>query len=157
MRRNSSADLTKISQWTALLGLLLLSTGCLSPVQNEIPLLAGGLSAKASGPNDTKLVIFNTSNGVLYGLDGSGRINVWVNNRGVAMVKIGHYAQVIVPRGPCHVSLTHRDMAKFNSEHDFTLTGPEAFLEIRATPISNAAELLLVPPGNLEQDFTPVR
>ncbi|MGA2787746.1 MAG: hypothetical protein ABSF60_09480 [Verrucomicrobiota bacterium] len=78
----------RILQLAALLLLPLLLAGCLTPVKNEIPLVQGGLSVKASNTNETMLVIFNDSNYLMYGLDGSGRINVKLNGKGVAQIHI---------------------------------------------------------------------
>src|SRR5438132_12376195 len=67
-------------------------TGCLTPVKNEVPLAGGDLSVYATKTNETKLVIFNDSNSLLYGLDGSGRINVSLDGKGVAQLNIGRFA-----------------------------------------------------------------
>src|SRR5258705_5987192 len=123
-------------QLTTVLLFSLLLTGCLSPVKNEIPLVQGGLSVKPTSTNDTKLVIFNISNSFLYKIDGSGRINVKLNGQGVAQLKIGHYAQVIVPKGRYKIELTHRDMADITSDHNIEFRDSESFVEIYSNPLS---------------------
>ncbi|MDB6124831.1 MAG: hypothetical protein JWQ71_3824 [Pedosphaera sp.] len=145
-------------QLSALLILSLLLTGCssLSPVKNEIPLVKGGLDIKPTNTNDTKLVIFNDSSVVGFGIDGTGRINVKLNDKGVAQLNIGRYTQVIVPKGKYQVDLEHLDMFHFTSQHQIELVKPESFLMIYATPTSNKAELLSTLPQDFEQKYRPV-
>src|SRR6266568_8306392 len=117
MAHRLSTSMKRSLQLAALLLLPLLLTGCLTPVANEIPLAYDDLSVKPGNTNDTRLVIFNDSNFVLYGLDGSGRINVKLNGKGVAQIHVGYYAQAIVPKGTYQVDLMHRDTADFASRH----------------------------------------
>ena len=135
----------------------LLLTGCLAPIKSEIPLAGSSLAVKATNPNDTKLVIFNDSNALLYGLDGSGRINVSLDGKGVAQLNIGRYAQVIVPKGTYQLDLQHLDLARFSSHHQIDLKNSESFLEIRSTQTSNEAELVSRLPDNFERYFKPVK
>ena len=146
----------RILQLAVLLVLPFLLAGCLTPVANEIPLVHGDLSAKASNPNDTKLVIFNDSNFLMYGLDQTGRINVSLNGKGLTQINIGRYAQVIVPKGTCQVYLVHWDTDKFASQHEFDLTNDESFLEIHAKITSNEANLLSELPEDFEKKFKPI-
>jgi hypothetical protein len=147
----------RISQLVLLLVIALLLAGCLTPVQNEIPLAGSDLSVKATGTNDTKLVIFNTSNYLLYGWDGTGRINVKLNGRGVAQLKVGYYAQVIVPKGSYQVDLLHVDREYYSSQHQIELSEPESYLEVRAISFSNEARLVPALPPNFGKKFNPVK
>lgn len=147
----------RISQLALLLAVPLLLAGCLTPVKNEIPLAGPDLSLPATNPNETRLVIFNDSNYLLYGLDGSGRINVKLNGRGLTQLKVGYYVQVIVPRGSCEVGLLHVDQEYYSTTHQIELTGPEAFLEVRVTGFSNEARLVPALPPNFEKKFKPVK
>ena len=130
-------------------------TGCsLSPVKNEIPLVKG-LAAKATNPNETKVVIFNESSMVLHGIDNTGRLNVSMDGKGVGQINIGEYVQVIVPQGKHEVSLEHRDMFMFRSKHDVEFTRPETFLKVRATPVSNEAKVVPELPEQFDVKFRP--
>ncbi len=140
---------------SALLFLLTLLGGCLTPVKNEMPLVRNGLSAKATGPNETKVIIFNSSNWLLFPL--TGRINVKLNEKEIANLNIGQYAEVVMPRGGCQVDLVHWDVANFYSQHIVELKGPESFLEVRATPTANQARIVPELPRNFEKRFKPVR
>ena len=133
------------------------TTGCLTPVKNEISLATGGTMDKPADPNDTRLVIFNDSDFLAFGMDGSGRINVKLNGQGVTQIRIGQYAQVIVPQGKYHVELVHFDTATFSSEHEIELNTPVSFLEIYATPTSNRAFLVSRPPPDFDKKFKLVK
>ena len=147
----------RFSQFVSLLVVLLLFSGCLTPVKNEIPLAGSDLSIKPAGTNETKLVIFNDSNYLLYGLDGSGRINVKLNGKGLTQLKVGYYAQVIVPRGTYEVGLLHVDRDYYSTLHQIELTEPESYLEVRALGFSNEAKLVSALPPNFEKKFKPVK
>jgi hypothetical protein len=141
----------------ALLVFPLLLAGCLTPVKNEIPLAGSDLSVQATSTNDAKLVIFNDSNYLLYGLDGSGRINVKLNGKGVAQLKVGYYVQVIVPKGSYEVGLLHVDREYYTTQHQIELREPETFLEVRVVAFSNEARLVPALPSNFEKKFKPVK
>jgi len=93
----------------------------------------------------------------MFGLDGSGWINVQLNNKGLAQVRIGQYAQAFVPKGHCAINLQHRDLGYFYATYEFDFTNDNSFVEIHATPTSN--EALLVPnlPDNFEWHYKPVK
>jgi len=132
-------------------------TGCLTPVKNELPLIKGNVIDRPANVNDTRLVIFNDSDFLAYGLDGSGRINVKLNGQGVALVKIRQYAQVEVPHGRYEVELEHMDMATFSSQHQIELRDPISFLEIFSVPTSNKAFLVSRPPADFNEKFKPLK
>ena len=140
--------------WSLLLLVLLLPlTGCFTPVKNEIPLVIGDLHRIPDSTNDTKLVIFNTSNPVLYGADGSSRINVKLNGKGLGQLNFGQYAEVIMPKGKCRVDMQHLDMFRFSSVRWLDLNDPESFVEIFATPTSNEAKLCPELPPDFETKY----
>jgi hypothetical protein len=153
----AAPGIKRILQLVILLVIPLLFTGCLTPVKNEVPLAGGDLSVKATSTNDTRLVIFNNSNFLLYGLDGSGRINVKLNGKGLVQLKVGYYAQAIVPKGSYQVELLHVDRDYYSSQHQIELSEPESFLEIRAVSFSNEAGLVSTLPPNFEKKFKPVK
>src|ERR1700750_1679143 len=95
---------------------LLPLTGCFTPVKNEIPLVKGDLHLIPANTNETKLVIFNDSNPVLYGADGSSRINVKLNGKGLGRLNFGQYAEVVIPKGKCEVDWQPLDLVGFPSK-----------------------------------------
>jgi hypothetical protein len=153
----ASKNIRQIIVASFLLILPLFITGCLTPVKNEIPLATGGTTDKPANPNDTRLVIFNDSDFLAFGMDGSGRINVKLNGQGVTQIRIGQYAQVIVPQGKHHIELVHFDTATFSSEHEIELNTPISFLEIYATPTSNRAFLVSRLPTDFDKKFKLVK
>lgn len=131
-------------------------SGCLSPVKNEIPLVSG-LAAKSSSTNETKVLLFNDSNQALYGLDGSGRINVWIDGKGVALINVAQYTQVILPKGRHQLDLKHLDIVPFRSKHSLELFEAQIYVKIYATAAGNEIKVVPVLPLDFEQDFTPVK
>ncbi len=121
-----------------------------------MPLASRADWEKPAGPSETKLTIFNTSGSLAYGLDGSGRINVRLDGRGVGQVGIHRYATLIVPKGKHEVELVHLDMVKLTSHQQIELTEPESYLQIFATASSNKAELVSHLPANFADKFKPV-
>jgi hypothetical protein len=144
-------------QPSSLIVALLFLAGCLTPVKNEMPLAKDDLSTMPADTNHTKLVIFNDSAFMSYGLDGSGRINVTINGKGLGQIKVGRYAQVIVPKGKCQVDLMHRGMSDCFSQYDFEFSGSESFLEIAATPFSNEANCVSALPKDFEKKYMPIK
>ena len=140
----------------ALPALCFLATGCLSPVKNQVPLANNATWEKSTNTNDTKLIIFNTSGSLGYGLDGSGRINVRLNGQGVGQLNVHRYARLIVPKGKYDVELVHLDIAKFTSNHQMELTETESYLQIFATPTSNEAYLVTHLPSDFAQKFKSI-
>lgn len=132
-------------------------TGCFTPVKNEIPLVKGDLQMVPANTNDTKLVIYNDSNPVLYGADGSSRINVKLNGKGLGRLNFGQYAQVIVPKGKCRVDMQHLDLVRFSSQRWLDLNEAESFVEIYATPTSNEAKLVPALPADFEKKYEPIQ
>ncbi len=146
----------RIVELFSMTALSVLFTGCLTPVKNEIPLAGGDLSVRATRTNETKLVVFNDSNSLLYGLDGSGRINVTLDGKGLAQMSIGRYAQVITSVGQHEIDLAHFDIGPFRSHHSIELSAPESFLKIYATPVGNEIDLVPVLPQDFEKKFKPI-
>jgi hypothetical protein len=140
-----------------LLASLLPLTGCFTPVKNEIPLATGNLRSPPDNPNETRLVIYNKSNPVLYGLDGSSRINVKLNGKGVGRLNIGQYAQVIMPKGKCQVDMKHLDLVVFSSQRWVDLNDPVSFVEIYATPTANEAKTVPALPADFEGSYKSIK
>lgn len=132
-----------------LFGTILSGCATLAQVPAELPLASSDLSLKVTDPAQTKLLLFNASDVRMYKLDGSGRINVFLSEKGVAQLDIGQYAQLIVAKGKYTVRLTHVDLVEFTSEHTFDLTEDESILEFCATPLGHKARLR----GELPTDF----
>ena len=126
-------------------------------MKNEIPLVRGDLHLIPANTNDTKLIIYNTANPVLYGADGSSRMNVKLNGKGLGRLNFGQYAVVVIPRGKCQVDMQHLDLVRFSSQRWLDLNDPESFVEIYPTPTSNEAKLVPVLPADFERKFEAIQ
>ncbi len=151
---------SKMNQSLKLIAILILLTsltGCQSPVKDGIHIVVGDLSAKPSAKNETKVVIFNDSSFVLFGMDESREINVKMNGRSITKLGPGRYAQVIVPNGIFQVDLVHWDIKRFSSKQRIEFNGSESFLQIHATTTANEAQLVPQLPPDFERKFQPVK
>ena len=124
---------------TALLFLL----GACSTVapQQEVTLPSQDIGANpADGAH--RLVIFNDSSRLLFGLDHSAKINVFLGGRGVGQVDIGQYIIVDVPAGANAIELVRKDLRSFRSTVNVDISGQTTFLRVHAKPASNGAEVI---------------
>lgn len=109
-------------------------SGCAIPrLASEFPRTDQRLSAPVP-PGYSRVVVFNSSNSVLYGLDHSGRMQVLIDNRALGSLDPGEYAQVFLKPGRHDVALRHRDMMWFETEHPVLIDRPERFLEVACEP-----------------------
>ena len=135
--------------------------GCAAPVvlQPEVPILGPELDAQAAVPGETKVMFFNNSNKLLFGIDNTGKVGVWINGKGVAVLQIGDYVQVSLPRGRQAIELVHVDLGTFRSNHDLTVSEAPLYVEVYATAMSNDMKVFQsLPTGNyLPMPFTPYR
>jgi len=127
------------------------------PPKNEALYSKADLAIKTTDPTQTKLVVFNASNRLLFDTYGSGRINIEIDGKGLIQLNIGQYIQVIVSRGEHHLQLLHKDLFNFRSQHHIDLTGPEAYVKIWATLFSNKVRIVPELPENFASDFEPVQ
>lgn len=131
--------------------------GCMArPVRPEIPHLAEDLASKSSSPDEVRLVVYNGSNKLLFGMDYTGRVNIWLDGKALGGPDIGEYLQVQVPRGKHQFKLVHLDLVEIKSVHEVDLQDDPTFMEVYATPVSNAFKLHPeLPTGNaLPKPFT---
>lgn len=113
-------------------------SGCvIPPVTPQVSHLGPDLTVKAASPNEAKVLLFNNSSRLMFGVDNTGRMNVWLNGRGVASLDIGEYVQISVPYGRYTLELLHRDMFDFKTSHELNVAGDTAIVEIAASILSN--------------------
>ncbi|MBU4487934.1 MAG: hypothetical protein KKI13_02565 [Candidatus Omnitrophica bacterium] len=96
--------------------------------------------------------MFNDSNFLLYGIDGSRKINISIDGKGVGQLSIGQYVVVETNEGKHMIHLTHKDIADFNSDHVIDIKEPESYLKIYSKTTSNGADLVNKP-GAFEAEF----
>ncbi len=138
--------------------LVSLLSGCMmAPIRTEVPLLAGDLSLRSTNPDEVRLLLFNNSSKLMFGLDNTGRINIRLNGKGVGGPDIGEYLLLQIPKGKHQLELVHLDMVEFRSLHEIDAQDGPLIVEVRATPLSNEIQIhRTLPTGNhLPSPFTP--
>lgn len=145
----------KIACTLLFISISFLLCGCAAiPVKQEVPLPSQMIGQAPSEEGMVRLVIFNDSDFLLYGLDNSGKINVSINGKGVGRLSIGHYVIVEVSEGKHTVHLEHKDIVDFHSDHVIDIKEAENYLRISAKMTSNKAELVKKP-ADFEGEFIP--
>lgn len=138
----------------AIIGILTVLAGCAAtPPLTEVLLPPQSISAQ---PEEglIQLVIFNDSNFLMYGLDGSGKINIHQDGQGVGQLRIGQYVILAVAEGLHTIDLLHKDLVNFSSTHEISVGSSQTFVKIYAKVTSNGAEI--VPkPENFDLEFSP--
>lgn len=100
--------------------------------------------------------MYNNSNKFLYGIDGSGKINISLDNKGIGRLSIGQYVIVETTLGMHTIDLEHRDILLFRSSHTILITENNNFLQIYSTPASNGADIT-EKPESLESTYSPIK
>lgn len=141
---------------SALLATMALAGCMMAPIKPDMDHLDGAIDSRSSKPEEVRVVFFNNSNKLMYGVDNTGRVNITLNGKAVGGPNIGEYIQVQIPRGKHQVGLTHLDLFEFRSSHELDATADPLYVEVKATPTSN--DMLVhksLPTGNyLPKPFT---
>lgn len=134
---------------------LTLTSGCaINTVTPEYQLPSQSINAP-SEPGRVRLLLFNDSNRFLYGLDGSGKINVKLAGKNVASLEIGTFVQLFVDPGQYDLLLAHRDMVTFESSHRLAVQGDAMFVKVYSQPVSTDLEILNTMPVDFADQFRP--
>ena len=120
--------------------------------QVELPAQTLGIVAP---PGHARVIFFNSSNWVLFGLDGSGKLNIFLADKNLASLEIGTYVQLMLPHGEYDVTIAHLDIATFTSAHILAVTGEEVFVEVFAKTTSNGLEVVEELPADFAEDYRP--
>lgn len=139
--------------------ILLALQGCAGPtvLRAEIPILGPDISATPSVQGESKVLFFNNSNKLLFGIDNTGKVGIYVDGKGLGVLQIGQYVQISLPRGPHRIELVHVDIVEFRSSHSLEVGSEAAYVEVFATPVSNDLNVFSsLPEGNyLPKPFEP--
>lgn len=120
----------------------------LKPVATEWPLLGPALDSPLPA-NTQRVLIFNNSGKLQHGTSNTGRINVWLNGRGVAGLDIGEYVQLALAPGTYTLQLLHHDLVDFKSTHEVIVKAAPVYVEVSATITSNSVTVhASLPQGN---------
>jgi hypothetical protein len=132
---------------------LVIASGCaINTIIPEYPLPSQSIDARPA-TGQVKVVLFNDSNRFLYGLDGSGKINVILAGKNVASLQIGAYVQIFVDPGEYDLLLAHRDMATFENRYRLRVQGDAVFVKIYSQPISTDFEIVDALPAEFRPAF----
>jgi hypothetical protein len=132
-----------------------LASGCaINTIIPEYPLPRQSIDARPA-TGQVKVVFFNDSNRFLYGLDGSGKINVILAGKNVASLQICAYVQLFVDPGQYDLLLAHRDMATFESRHRLRVQGDAVFVKVYSQPISTDFEIVDALAADFSSRFRP--
>ena len=128
--------------------------GCgMAPIKREIPLPSQELDAPVAGPGFVRMVVFNSSGGIMHGIDRTGHINLSLDGKGAGYVPMGSYLILEVPPGAHRMELAHRDLWLMRSEHEIEVKAPRAFLRIFSTAVSNDFEYVKELPPDFGSDY----
>lgn len=121
-------------------------TGCsVAPILREYPTLPQALDTTPSREGLSRVTFFNDSNALMFGPDGSGVMNIFVDGKGVGQLRIREYTTIELPHGEHLVELSHKDVFMFRSEHRLSFSGQQVFVKVNATVLSNEAEIVSKP------------
>lgn len=136
-----------------------LVSGCaaLPSVQPEWPVWIGPVPASSPAPGATRVVFFNSSSKFPYGVDGSGLLNIRLDDRGVASLEPGQFVEIAVPAGRYGVLLTNRiyvqgpfgwEPRDINSNHMVDVSGDALFVEAYVGIVGHGLKVVpLLPEG----------
>jgi hypothetical protein len=128
--------------------LSLLTAGCGTPPPIvEVSLPPQDISVPVRDGQKSRLVMFNDSGKVLYGVDTSGKINVYINSKAVGQLNIGEYLVAEVEKGAVEIKLLRSDLLDFRSTDSIEVSDGYTFVRLRATPVSNRVEIVAKPAG----------
>lgn len=130
-----------------------------APIATEVQLQAGEMQVPQKQAGKTYVLLYNNANKLLYGIDNTARLNVWLDGKGIGGLDIGQYVQMVLPNGEHVLKLLHRDVLDFESTHRIALNGEPLFIEMYPTPVSNSIAVHgKLPTGNdLPKPFVPYR
>ena len=141
----------------ALASIAILLSGCasLEPVVPTKPLPRQTLSTPVPD-GQTRVIFFNDSNFLMYGLDGTGTINFFLDEEPVATVPIGGWVQVFAEPREYSLKLQHHDMGLIEDTFDLSIVGEETYVRLYCGITSTKFELLESLPENFNDKFDPM-
>ena len=128
-------------------------TGC-ATVQNEIDLPNQMLDIKPD-PGKTKVIFYNGLNPLF--LDGSWRIGIKIDGKGLENLHINQYVQVFLELGQYTLGLSHVDVFTFKDEYPFTVTQDPMFVKVYNGIVSTKFEIQATEPEDFSKKYRPVQ
>ena len=128
---------------------------CASPRITPQTKLPGQRLTESTPGQKSRVVFFNSSNRAMYGVDKSGRIDIYIDGAALATVDIGEYVQTFLPKGDHQVELRHRDMVWMKSTHRLDVDREAEWVRVYCQVFSNGFQVTHQPPPNFAADFRP--
>ncbi len=149
------SDFHKLS-FFVVLGVVLF-TGCgVTPIQRQIDLPPQDLSQPLTDNTKVKMIFYNNSNKFWSGMDGSGKINLFIDGKGVCRLSIGEYIIVETTPGTHTIDLEHRDIGLFKSSHRLSVDEKDNYIQIYSAWGSSYADVT-IKPESFENSYTAVK
>lgn len=132
---------------------LVYTSGCSVPnVKPEFILPSQDIHS-AVQPGLSRIVFFNASNKLLYGLDGSGKINIKINKKDLASLKINDYVQIFLARDDYELYLVHKDVMDFKSNYKLKIDKEEVFVKVYSQPFSTDYKIVDQLPADFKREY----
>ena len=106
-----------------------------------------------SQQNNHRVIFFNASNAFLY--PASGTINIKLNQKHVATLKIGRFVQVNILPGEYDLYLDHWDIVHWKSDYKLSVDNSATFVKVFAKLTSTGYEVVSALPEEFERDYKP--
>jgi hypothetical protein len=103
----------------------------------------------------SRVVFFNTSNVIMFGVDQTGRVTIKINDKGLATLDIGSYVQIFLEKGEYDLYLAHRDIVLFEKKCKLKIDKDEILVEVFAEPVSTNYKLVEQLPADFPRRFAP--
>lgn len=123
------------------MALSIVGCGATAPVR-EVSLPPQVLAEATVDENTNSFIFYNGSNAALYGIDGSGRINLYLDGDSVGQLKINEYVILNLEPGLHRIKLVHKDLMEFTSYHEIDSKADNTFVKLYSKPISNGVDIL---------------
>ena len=104
----------------------------------------------------TRVIFFNDSNSILYGLDGSDKINIKLNDKAVGSLKIGDYVQIFLEQGAYDLYLAHWDLVTLESTYKINIGKDDVYIQVYSQTTSTAYQIVDELPENFSQKYEPI-
>lgn len=113
--------------------------GC-ATVRNEYSLPTQSLSA-TSYKSETRVVFYNGNGFNPLFLDGSWRVGIKIDGKGVDNLHIGKYVQVFLVPGTYNIELSHFDIFTFSDEYTLQVGAEDMYVRVYNALMSTEYEV----------------
>jgi len=123
-----------------LLPLLFLTSCSLQSITTEYDILIVEKENTTNNLGDGQIMIYSGADWK-HRIDNSAKLNVWIDGKALGQLLPREYVIVKMKKGEHKISLLHKDIANFKSEHLFQIDKDTKILKVKPTITSNKAEL----------------